>query len=421
MMKPLLGRCILTVDSDPVGLTRWRERLLAQGGRVICSASIDSAIANAITFPSGTFDAALIEHRGAGLNAVEVVEAMRALPGTRSLPLLVLADAEAVAGIQSRIPAPHAVVARPVDAERAVAQLGRMFAAVRTPGTFSLTPPAQGSRGKVLMAEDDPVNAEMLRTMLVQLGFSVVLARNGEEAVARASAGTFDLILMDGQMPVMDGLEATRIIRDDEARRGLRRPIIGVTASSLDAYRDQCIDAGMDDVVQKPIGMAGLLRVLSRSLPDATGAQPTQPSHPTLPANVMTFTPPARLAEPAAVVQPRADHVIDWSQIDSLRSIDPQGKTGIVGRAIGLYIDNAPKLIEEIRGFRMGKDLQEIRRAAHSLKSSSASLGATVVAGLSNTIEHAAATGDFEIIGATVNSLESEYWRAASELRKAVA
>jgi HPt (histidine-containing phosphotransfer) domain-containing protein len=92
-----------------------------------------------------------------------------------------------------------------------------------------------------------------------------------------------------------------------------------------------------------------------------------------------------------------------------------------VGRAIGLYIDNAPKLIGEIRSFRDGKDLADVRRAAHSLKSSSASLGATIVAGLSKTIELAAAQGDVESIGATVVSLEAEYRRAASELRKSVA
>jgi HPt (histidine-containing phosphotransfer) domain-containing protein len=92
-----------------------------------------------------------------------------------------------------------------------------------------------------------------------------------------------------------------------------------------------------------------------------------------------------------------------------------------VGQAIGLYIDNASRLIEEIRAFRSGRDLKDVRRAAHSLRSSSASLGANVVAGLSKTIEQAAAQGDFEIIDSTFGSLESEYWRAASELRKAVA
>lgn len=123
---------------------------------------------------------------------------------------------------------------------------------------------------------------------------------------------------------------------------------------------------------------------------------------------------------PAQSFGSQTDAVIDWQQIDSLRSIDPQGRTGGVGRAIGLFIDNAPKLIDEIRGFRSGKDLADVRRAAHSLKSSSASLGATIVAGLSKTIEQAAAQGDFEIIDATVSSLESEYWRAASELRTAI-
>jgi len=412
-MKPLLGRCILAVDSDAAGLYRWRERMLGQGGRVICSASIDSALANGITFPGGTFDAAVIEHRPQSLNAAELVEVMRALPAMRNLPLLIIAEPEETDALKMRVPSPHGVLARPVAVDQLVDQLGRMFAAVHPPGTVSLVPPAHGSRGKVLMAEDDPVNAETLRAMLCQLGFSVVIALNGEEAVARAATGSFDLILMDGQMPVMDGLDATRIIRDDEARRGIHCPIIGVTASSLDEYRDQCIDAGMDDVVQKPVSMAGLLRTLARWLPEA----PVPPLKPSLP--VMASSPIRAVEQPR--VAAAMDHVIDWSQIDSLRSIDPQGASGVVGRAIGLYIDSAPKLIEEIRGFRSGKDIKDVRRAAHSLKSSSASLGATVVAGLSKAIESAAAQGDFEIIDSTVSSLEAEYWRAATELRKAVA
>lgn len=414
-MKPLIGRFVLAVDSDAAGLAQWRERLLTEGGRVICSASIDSAIANALTFPSGTFDAALIEHRPPILDAVEVVAVMRALPGTRKLPLLIVAAAEECAAIERCIQHPGMVLPRPVPADTAVVRLGRLFAAVRTPGSAEVVVPPHGSRGRILVAEDDPVNAEMLRAMLIQLGYDVVLAANGEEAVARAASCEFDAILMDGQMPVMNGLDATRIIRDDEARRGLHRRIIGVTASTVHEYRDQCLDAGMDDVVQKPVGMAGLVRVLSQWLNDA-GVAPMNAA-----------VPEAALGEFHAALDPSptaelpADPVIDWGQIDSLRSIDPQGKTGIVGRAIGLYIDNAPKLIDEIRGYRSATDLAEVRRAAHSLKSSSASLGATIVAGLSKTIEHAAAQGDFEIIGATVSSLESEYWRAASELRKAVA
>lgn len=414
-MKPLIGRFILAVDCDAAGLAQWRERLLTEGGRVICSASIDSAIANALTFPGGTFDAALIEHRPPNLDAVEVVDVMRALPGTRNLPLLIVAAADDCAAIEGRIKHPGVVLPRPVSAENAVVRLGRLFAAVRTPGSAEVVMPAHGSRGRILVAEDDPVNAETLRAMLVQLGYEVVTAGNGEEAVARAASCDFDAILMDGQMPVMNGLDATRIIRDDEARRGLHRRIIGVTASTLDEYRDQCLDAGMDDVVQKPVGMAGLVRGLSHWLPDV-GMASRSASISEAESTESHSQPDSSLASALPV-----DPVIDWGQIDSLRSIDPQGKTGIVGRAIGLYMDNAPKLIDEIRGYRSAKDLADVRRAAHSLKSSSASLGATIVAGLSKTIEHAAARGDFEIIGATVSSLESEYWRAASELRKAVA
>jgi len=223
---------------------------------------------------------------------------------------------------------------------------------------------------------------------------------------------------MDGQMPVMDGLDATRAIRCHEAATGARRPIVGVTANLLPAYRSQCLAAGMDDVTHKPLAMAALLRLLARWLP---GFAPRQAVRAAPVAVVPVQAPAAPVQAPAARgVKTAEGGAIDWSRVDVLRAVEAQGGLRLVDKAIGLYFDHAPRLIEAIRAVRSG-DLASVVRAAHSLKSSSASLGANVVSGLSSAIERAAAAGDIERIESVISDLEWEYRRAASELRGAAA
>lgn len=119
----------------------------------------------------------------------------------------------------------------------------------------------------VLLVEDDPISAEIARAMLTRCGIVTVCTGNGKEALGAFSRQRFDLVLMDCQMPVMDGFEATRRIRDTEAARAVAgTPIIAVTAHATDGYRQQCIAAGMDDYLSKPFDSAALEFLLQRWL-----------------------------------------------------------------------------------------------------------------------------------------------------------
>ncbi len=120
-------------------------------------------------------------------------------------------------------------------------------------------------RARVLLAEDNPINQTVARTMLRQFGYQVEIAHNGEEALACATRGGFDLILMDCQMPVMDGLEASAAIRAQEPA-GTRVPIIALTANAVPGDRERCIGAGMDDYLAKPFRKAQLQELLRRHL-----------------------------------------------------------------------------------------------------------------------------------------------------------
>jgi CheY-like chemotaxis protein len=125
-----------------------------------------------------------------------------------------------------------------------------------------------GISGHVLLAEDDLVNQLVIKEMLGKLGCSVDVAENGLVAQAAAAQRAYDLVLMDCHMPVMDGYEATRRIRANEAAQGLRRtPIIALTAAALASDREQCMAAGMDDYMTKPVSIAQLGAAVQRWLP----------------------------------------------------------------------------------------------------------------------------------------------------------
>jgi signal transduction histidine kinase/CheY-like chemotaxis protein len=131
--------------------------------------------------------------------------------------------------------------------------------------------PKQKRRGLILLAEDNPVNLEVTRAMLKDLGMRVETALNGRKAVEACRLHSYDLIFMDCQMPVMDGFEATRLIRDEEKSRGEGEhiPIIALTAHVLKSDQDRCLDAGMDDFLGKPFDQGQLSVILERWLPTA--------------------------------------------------------------------------------------------------------------------------------------------------------
>ena len=123
---------------------------------------------------------------------------------------------------------------------------------------------------RILVAEDSPVNQKLLVGLLHKLGHQAVLANNGREAVEATESQQLDLILMDIQMPEMDGLEATQIIRERERRTGAHLPIIAVTAHVLPEDREKCRAAGMDDYVSKPIRFQTLAVTIEKLLPSST-------------------------------------------------------------------------------------------------------------------------------------------------------
>ena len=207
----------------------------------------------------------------------------------------------------------------------------------------------------LLLVEDNPVNQDVAHDLLKNVGFAVDTAADGVEALSMASAKKYDLILMDVQMPRMDGLEATRQIRllPDYAAV----PILAMTANAFSADRQNCADAGMNDHIVKPVDPARLYAVIEHWL-RSSGVEP-----------VFADRPPAGSAAPAPATS-AADSAIDWASLE-LRYADRPEFIGKLLRSALDYYSDAPG---ELSRCIAAEDLATIERIAHGLKSTGGNL-----------------------------------------------
>ncbi len=222
----------------------------------------------------------------------------------------------------------------------------------------------------VLLTEDNEVNIEIGMAILTSFGCRVDVARNGAEAVVAARRREYDAILMDCQMPVMDGFEATMAIRRAETAAGVTKPvpIIAVTANALAGDREACLDAGMTDYISKPIVRKTLAAVIQRALGD-TSASDNMKREPEVRAQ--------------ANVGPRA---FDPAILDALPMVADGTEPELANRILNMFSKDTITLLANIEeGVRTG-DISEVQRALHTLKGTSGTVGAIEFADKSKTM-----------------------------------
>jgi CheY-like chemotaxis protein len=236
----------------------------------------------------------------------------------------------------------------------------------------------------VLLVEDNMVNRTLALEMLQRLGCDAMHAGNGVEALDALEKQEFDVVLMDCQMPVMDGFIATRKLREREVAKKIDPTrVVALTANALAGDREACLAAGMNDYLAKPFTLAQLRNILL----------------------------------PSKVSRSAANKVtLDHAAIEAVRQLDPEGQDRLLSRLIALYRDDSSQLLADMENALKVGDAENVARAAHTLKSSSANLGATNVAAIARQIEHAARNGDISDLPASITKLRAQRTVALSEL-----
>jgi CheY-like chemotaxis protein len=218
----------------------------------------------------------LIDMNIAGASGIDVAAALRRSANCAATPMLLLTSADQPHDV-ANAPAVNGFLVKPVGQQALLESIRRIIGlrmhVDRAPAAPSITPTRAAHQLRVLVAEDNPVNQKLAQHLLERRGHTPILVGNGRAAVEQTGRERFDLILMDLQMPEMDGFEATAAIRQREREAGRpRAPIIALTAHAMQGDRRRCLDADMDGYVAKPIKPVELFEVIDRVMA-ATTAQ----------------------------------------------------------------------------------------------------------------------------------------------------
>ncbi|MBS1158826.1 MAG: multi-sensor hybrid histidine kinase [Proteobacteria bacterium] len=393
------GRALIVAGKSTSRRT-LENYLRALGLRVRCVEAGDEGI-DLLRRAAGTrngYRLAIVDDRLGARQALAFGRAVQADSGLAGMALLLLVPAstrEIAKGM--RAAGFHTLIQQPL---RQSDLRQKIDAAIGAPhpeaAPASTNGPTTLNGVRVLLAEDNPVNQDVTRTMLESLDCDVHIVNSGAQALTALTQARFDIVLMDCQMPGMDGFATTAEIRARRLTRPQpptdpasphRLPIIALTANALKGDREECLAAGMDDYLAKPFRRQALRRIIERWV----GA-PAAPR------------PPLAAAPAAAAVE-----TLDRRPLEQICRNQPAGAPSPIGGLLERYYANAGEMIAALGRAAALADTEALARAAHSLRSGSAILGARKLAGLCGEIERAARAGELQDIAQHIDAIENEY------------
>lgn len=246
-------------------------------------------------------------------------------------------------------------------------------------------------QARILLAEDNAVNQRVALGQLQKLGYRVDVVVDGLAALAALAVTPYQIVLMDCQMPGMDGYEATAEIRRREEGMSRQTVIIAMTAHALVGERERCLAAGMDDYLSKPVRAHALAEILERwNVPSSHSPAVTEPQG------------------PGATLSAVAEDVLDLSVMEGFRELQEIGSPDLIRELIELYISDTRERLAELRTAVSVQDTKAAGRIVHTLKGSSANLGVRTMTALCSTLE-AQLSNDSGEAAATLAQLEVEF------------
>ncbi len=359
------------------------------------------------------FDLVLLDMMMPGMSGLDVARALQAeLDGARA-PVVVMLTSVGIE-LDSRERAQLGIAAhvtKPLRKQELwrtlLATVGGESAALPHARELASSPAARRRlSGSILIAEDNEVNQEVATAMLEDLGCRVKVARNGRIALEKLEREPFDVVLMDCQMPEMDGFEATRRIREREAAQAQggapRIPIIALTAHAMSGDRERCLQAGMDDHLTKPFSREDLADVVERWLP----------------ASAVRSEPASDMQVPAA--EAPVEDPLDASALAQLLALGGSQGPAFLERVFTTFLATSLPLGGEIADALRRGAADDVARAAHRLKSSSGQIGALAVSRLCEQLEARVRSGSVAGLEPLAASLQLELERLQQRLSRGV-
>jgi signal transduction histidine kinase/DNA-binding response OmpR family regulator len=401
----LVDKRVLVVDDNDTNRRILQAYLDSWGMTVRTTGSPREALA--WVQARETFDVGILDMHMPELDGVALARAIREHRTAGALPLLLFTSlGRREAGAESVGFAAH--LTKPIKPSQLFDALAGALAGQptrvdrRPPARLELDPDmAERHPLRILVAEDNVVNQKLALRLLAQMGYRADVAANGLEAVAAVERQPYDLVLMDVQMPEMDGLEASREITrrwpDDKRPR-----IVAMTANAMQGDRELCLAAGMDDYVSKPIRVEELLAALER-----TAARDVERARP----GGTVGSGPSR-----SELERESDEALDRAAFERLRAT--MG-AGFLAELLSTFVEDSQDLVSRMRRALLEQDVDAFRRAAHSLTSNAASFGAMTLADLAKALETQARSGNLDGAVARVERLARECERAVRALQEA--
>jgi two-component system sensor histidine kinase/response regulator len=384
----LKGLRVLVVDDNRTNREILEKQLNAWGMQSRGAGGGDETLSllRAGASESAPFDLAILDYNMPDIDGLQLAGMIKSDPSLSGVRLILLTSVGIRGdGRKARETGISGYLTKPVRRDvlygsiEAVMRL-RDPAAKRTIVTRHTAPEKPRKiEGRILLVEDNLANQEVTLGMLSVLGCDADIAGNGQEGLDVIAAREYDLVLMDCHMPVMDGYAATRALRAREKERGGKHlTVVALTANAMQGDKDFCLAAGMDDYLSKPFTIRKLGEMVSKWISAEskdTGGPVEAQAKSDVPAKPLNYT-------------------IDQTAIDGIRELEGAGNQGFLERIIGLYLSGATRLVEGVLSAAEKGDAESLLRAAHTLKSSSANVGATGLSDLCRKIEGKVLAGE---------------------------
>ncbi|ASY72211.1 histidine kinase [Sinorhizobium fredii USDA 205] len=398
----LRGRRVLVVDDNATN-RQILEEIVVNWGMIPIVAVDGAAALNALEQASGALpDLALLDVMMPRMSGFELAACMRLRPALKETRIVMMSSAGRPSdeALLRKLDVSRLLV-KPVkqsDLLNAITNaLGFSMREDELEGTASPARLRTGPGLTVLLAEDGAVNRQVAVDLLTKRGHRVEAVGNGQEAVEAAEHGSYDLVLMDVHMPVMDGLAATTAIRALARAECARVPIIALTASATPADRERCLAAGMDGYVTKPFRASELFRVVEQYQPKPASA---------------VAGPATAIPEQPAAAEASA---LDWD--GALSNLD--GDAALLRELAAMFLVEYPKLTAAIDAAHAGGDAAELRRAAHTLKGAADVIGAGGVVTAAQRLANLGREGRLEPVPEAQRALAAELDRLRPLLQRA--